>query len=189
MVARRTSRRYQLLPPIQECYVPDNTGHPWTPQATTWNKRSSSISGYGFRAWSQLASDLWIQTTQNGWLDPTEGYERVRQLAQHALQLSPELAEAHAALMFVHRTLDWDWAAAESEAGSAALAIDPTNPDALDVAGALFIRLAVGTTRNDNSARRLSVIHSTPFVLTDLAITYYFAGRLAESEDMYRKVL
>jgi len=142
--------------------------------------------GYGL-AWSQRAWIL-IQTTQNGWLDPTEGYERVRQLAQHALQLSPDLAEAHAALMFVYRTLDWDWAAAESE-GQRALAIDPTNPDALDVAGALSYTLG----RWDDAERQLrSALVRDPlniFVLTDLAITYYFAGRYAESEGMYRRVL
>ena len=67
-------------------------------------------------------------------LDPTEGYERVRQLAQHALQLSPDLADAHASLAWVLMVLNWDWAAAETEV-QRALAIDPTNPAALRAAG------------------------------------------------------
>ena len=72
--------------------------------------------------------DRLVEDGQMAWLDPTEGYERVRQLAQHALQLSPDLAEAHAALAVASiMTLDWDWAAAEAE-GQRALAIDPTNP-------------------------------------------------------------
>ena len=112
----------------------------------------------------------------------------MRQLAQHALQLSPDLAEAHAALMYVHRTLDWDWAAAESE-GQRAFAIDPTNPDALDVAATLSYTLG----RWDDAERQLrAALVRDPlntFVLTDLAMTYYFAGRFAEAEGMYRKVL
>ena len=54
------------------------------------------------------------------------------QLAQHALQLSPDLAEAHALLAYVYQVYDWDWAAAEAEM-QRALAIDPTNPEALDI--------------------------------------------------------
>ena len=37
-------------------------------------------------------------------------------------------------------TLDWDWAAAETE-GQRALAIDPTNPDVLNIAGRLSMTL------------------------------------------------
>jgi TolB-like protein/Flp pilus assembly protein TadD len=142
--------------------------------------------GYGL-AWSQLAW-IFIQKTQNGWLDAREGYERVRQLAQHALQLSPDLAEAHAALVYVHRNADWDWAAAETE-GQRALAIDPTNPDALNMAGSLSYTLG----RWDDAERQLrAALVRDPlntFVLSDLATTYYLAGRFAEAEGMYRKVL
>jgi TolB-like protein len=55
---------------------------------------------YG-QAWSQLSLVVALQA-DNGYLTPTEGYGRTRTLAQHALQLSPDLAEAHALLMYVH---------------------------------------------------------------------------------------
>ena len=141
---------------------------------------------YGL-GWSQLA---WVtlQETQNGWLDPTEGYERVRRLAQHALQLSPDLSEAHAALAYVHRTLDWNWAAAEKEV-QRALAIDPANHYALDVAGTLYYTLG----RWDDAVRNLrAALGRDPFntiFLWDLAITYYLAGRFAEAEETLRKLL
>ena len=54
---------------------------------------------YGM-AWALLAVNALMKTVF-GALDPAEGYERVRQLAQHALQLSPDLAEAHASLAWV----------------------------------------------------------------------------------------
>ena len=38
----------------------------------------------------------------------------MRELAQHALELSPDLAGAHAALQYFHLTF-WDWKAAETE--------------------------------------------------------------------------
>ena len=39
---------------------------------------------------------------------------------------------------YVYQTFDWDWAAAETEL-QRALAIDPTNPEALNVAGMLSL--------------------------------------------------
>jgi len=51
--------------------------------------------GFGM-AWYALATVVSMKT-DNGWLAPKEGWERVWQLARHALQLSPDLAEAHAA--------------------------------------------------------------------------------------------
>ena len=91
---------------------------------------------YGM-AWALLASTALLKTI-SGILDPAEGYERVRQLAQHALQLSPDLVEAHAVARVAPHVVNWDWAAAETEV-QRALAIDPTNPAALRAAGQLSI--------------------------------------------------
>ncbi|MGH8135980.1 MAG: adenylate/guanylate cyclase domain-containing protein, partial [Steroidobacteraceae bacterium] len=78
---------------------------------------------YGM-AWYAQATVVSMKT-DNVWLAPTEGWNRVRQLAQRALQLSPDLAEAHARLQWAYMSQDWDWPAAEAE-GRQALAIDPT---------------------------------------------------------------
>src|SRR5262249_15923685 len=69
-----------------------------------------------------------------------EAYERARQMAQHALQLSPELAEAHLVLAYIHRSYDWDWAAAQAEVRQA-LAIDPLSSVGLLNAGILAATL------------------------------------------------
>jgi len=126
--------------------------------------------------------------TDNVWLAPTEGWERVRQLAQHALQLSPDLAEAHARLQWAHMSLDWDWPAAEAE-GRQALAIDPTNPSALMAAG----RLSATLGRWDDSERQLrAALVRDPlntYLIWNLGFTCYRAGRFAESEGLYRKLL
>ena len=141
---------------------------------------------YG-RAWYVLAFSV-EGKTDSGFLDATEGFERVRQLAQRALQLSPDLAEAHALLGYVHRTLDWNWTAAETE-GQRALAIDPTNPYALNMAGLLSCTLG----RWDNAERQLrAALVRDPlntYVIFNLGTTYYLAGRFAEAEGMYRKLL
>ena len=91
-------------------------------------------------------------------------------------------------LQYVHRTLDWDWAAAETE-GQRALAIDPTNPYALNIAGLLSCTLG----RWDDAERQLrAALVRDPlntYVIFNLGTTYYLAGRFAEAEAMYRKLL
>jgi TolB-like protein/tetratricopeptide (TPR) repeat protein len=141
---------------------------------------------YG-NAWSLLAETVLLKT-ESGWLDPREGYERTRQLAQHALELSPELAHAHSLLQHVYRTLDWDWARAESEQQQA-LAIDPTNPSVLMYSGMLYRTLG----RWDEAERRyLAALARDPlntYVIWDLATSYYGAGRFSEAEATYRQLL
>jgi TolB-like protein/Tfp pilus assembly protein PilF len=142
--------------------------------------------GYGM-AWSSLASVASLKT-DNGWLESTEGYERARQLAQHALQLSPDLAHAHGRLQYVYLMYDWDWAAAEAE-GRRALAIDPTNPSVLNVAGMLSRTLGRWEDAERSFRAALARDPLSTYVIWNLGFTYYVAGRLAESEAMYRKLL
>ena len=142
--------------------------------------------GYGM-AWYEQATVVSMKT-DNAWLDPTEGWERVRQLAQHALQLSPDLAEAHARLQWAYMSLDWDWPAAEAE-GRRALAIDPTNPGALMAAGRLSATL--GRSSDAEKQLRAALVRDplNPYVIWNLGFAYYRAGRFAESEALYRKLL
>ena len=50
-----------------------------------------------------------------GALPPKEALARARAAALKALEIDPELAEAHASLALVKFRLDWDWAEAETE--------------------------------------------------------------------------
>jgi len=141
---------------------------------------------YG-RAWWGLANVV-IGKTDNGFLSPTEGFERARQLAQHALQLSPDLAEAHAVLGYVYQTLDWDWAAAENERQQAH-ALDSTNPIGLLVGGILSRTL--GHWDDAEQQYRAALVRDplNTYAIWNLGVTYYLAGRFAESEEAYRKLL
>jgi TolB-like protein len=141
---------------------------------------------YG-QAWMQLA---WVAVAQadNGFVDPREGFGRARQLTLHALQLSPDLAEAHALLQYIFQTLDWDWAAAETEQ-RLALAIEPTNPVVLTVAG----RLAGTLGRWDDAEQQLrTALVRDPldtYAIFNLGTVYYLAGQFAEAETTYRRLL
>jgi len=141
---------------------------------------------YGM-AWSQLSEVSHNQADQ-GLVDVTEGYERGRQAAQRALQLSPELASAHAHLQYVHLAFDWDWAAAEAE-GRQALAITTTDPEVLNTAGILSYVLG----RWDDAERqvRAALVRDplNTYAMWNLGFTYYGAGRFGNSESVYRKLL
>jgi tetratricopeptide (TPR) repeat protein len=104
------------------------------------------------------------------------------------LQLSPDLAEAHALLQYIFQTLDWDWAAAETEQ-RLALAIEPTNPVVLTVAG----RLAGTLGRWDDAEQQLrTALVRDPldtYAIFNLGTVYYLAGQFAEAETTYRRLL
>ena len=140
---------------------------------------------YG-RAWSELATTVALKT-ESGYLPTTEGYERMRQLAQQALQLSPDLAGAHAHLQNYYLAV-WDWEAAASE-GKQALAIDPTDSGALMVNAMLSFTFGHWDDAESQLHTALTRDPLDPFLAVNLARVYYGAGRFEESEAMYRHAL
>jgi TolB-like protein/tetratricopeptide (TPR) repeat protein len=138
-------------------------------------------------AWAELSRDTLLLTNADV-LSSKEGYERARQQAQNALQVSPDLAEAHATLSNIHRNYDWDWAAAEAEV-RLALAADPTNPTALMRAGQLAYTLG----RWDDAERqlRLALVRDplVIIVIMSLGTAQYGAGQFADAEATFRRGL
>ena len=138
-------------------------------------------------AWSSLAWNV-IVLTDDGIFPPKDGYERARRLAQHALQLSPDLADAHAALQYVHRTFDWDWAASADEARQA-LSVDPNNSMALMFSGMLSATLGHWDDADRQTRAALARDPLNPYAYANRGDALYCAGRFADSEAMYRKVV
>ena len=121
-------------------------------------------------------------------LVPAEDHERARQLAENALQLSPDLVDARATLASLYMLWDRDWAAAETEA-QRALAIDPANVDALTAAGQLSLRLGHW---GDAERQLRAALARDPLktrAITSLGDVYFHTGRFAEAEAIHRKVL
>jgi TolB-like protein len=119
---------------------------------------------------------------------PAQGFEECRKLAQHALELSPSIAYTHFVLGYVCRTYDWDWAAAQEEA-QRALAIDSRSPQALQLAGQIAATLG----HWDEGERQLRAgLDRDPlntYLLFNLANTLYRAGRYADAEASYRRLV
>jgi len=138
-------------------------------------------------AWAAQA----LNTTGLAWaraLPWDEAFERGRQLAQHALQLTPELASGHQMLGYVYRTHDWNWAAAQDEA-QRALRSNPRYPQALLLAGQIATTLG----RWDEAERYMrAALNEDPLnnvVMWNFATMLYRAGRYAEAESWYERVI
>jgi TolB-like protein/Tfp pilus assembly protein PilF len=61
-----------------------------------------------------------------GQMYPADAFPKAKELAERALELDPELAEAHIALAFVKTYYEWDWKGGE-ESFKRAISLDPNN--------------------------------------------------------------
>jgi TolB-like protein len=138
-------------------------------------------------AWAELSRATAL-LGEAGAMPPNQAYESSRQFAQHALRVSPDLAEAHAFLLYVHRVCDWDWTAAELESRRA-LALDPTDPTALMLAGALARTLGRWTEAERHN--RAALVRDPLFTIAywQLGLTLYGAGRNEDAAAAYRKLM
>ncbi len=87
-------------------------------------------------AWAGLARAVSDQIGQN-FVAREEGYAKATHAAQRAIELEPDLPEAHIARGWILRAWDWDWKGAE-ESFERALALAPANAMALNAAATLF---------------------------------------------------
>jgi serine/threonine protein kinase len=90
--------------------------------------------GYG-TAWAELCL-AYCREADLGWVPLAEGYRAARRAALRALDLEPDLAEAHAWMGWIYMFHDWNWASAEASYRRA-LDLMPGNPSALRGAGDL----------------------------------------------------
>jgi TolB-like protein len=129
-----------------------------------------------------------LSRSDSGFVSPKLGYERGRKLAEEVLHLSPDTGSAHAVLLWVHRTLDWDWAAAEQDERRA-MELDPHDPQLLSYAGLLAATLG----RWDDAERKIgTALARDPLDTTGqwcLALTYYNAQRYSDAEATFRRLI
>jgi TolB-like protein/Tfp pilus assembly protein PilF len=131
------------------------------------------------RAWAGLAGVYWIQTTE-GVLERDTGLAKVRDNAERALALDPDLAEAHL------RFTNYLWSVGNKKAAlehqRRAAALEPNNPLLLGFAAGTDARngrweQAIELIRRAVATDPLSVVYRT-----NLAGFLFLAGRLDEAK-------
>jgi serine/threonine protein kinase/Tfp pilus assembly protein PilF len=138
-------------------------------------------------AWAELSRAYSILAGYS-WVPVFEGHQRAREAATRALELKPDMAEAHARLASVQRSHDWDWKGAE-ESTRRALELAPGNADTLRAAAVLAHQLG----RLEEAERLFrKAIEQDPLnagAYSALALVYRSMDRLHDAEKMFRKTL
>lgn len=138
-------------------------------------------------AWAALAR-VFGRQADAGEIPVETGYQLSREAALRALQLDPELADAHAALGWISASYDWDWPAAEREFNEARM-LDPGNGSALIGAAALAAtlgRFAEAITFYRQMLARDPLRHS---VRNNLGFVLYYDGQLTDAEQTQRELV
>lgn len=120
--------------------------------------------------------------------DRKENYDKARSAAQRALQLDPDLAEAHASMGLIAMNFDWDWPLAEQEFRRA-IALDPNNALIRDWYAEYL--MAVGRTWASigqmERARDLDPL--SHLINSDLGKMRYFARHYDEAERQLKQAI
>ncbi len=123
-----------------------------------------------------------------GYFPPTEVMPKAKEAARKALELDPNLAEAHASLGFVHTIFDWDWAMAEKEF-QRVFKLNPSwSPARYWHTNLLMLRgrfeEAIAELRRGLEYDPLSV-----YMQSHLGTTLWYGRRSAEASEQFRKAL
>ena len=139
------------------------------------------------RAWWGLSR---VHTTQAGagHVPVVEGYAKARKEAEKALELDPNLAEAHAAIGWVKTNYDWDWTGADA-AFKRALELEPANADVVRTAAVLASTLGRFDEAITLSHRAIELDPLRVANHINLGINLNYVGRWQEAEEAHRKTL
>ena len=157
-------------------------------KAVEWFRKAIDEDPAYARAYGGLA-DCYNQlgTVLIGGRPPTEVRPLAIAAARRALEIDPELAEAHASLAYA-QIYDWEWAAAE-EGFQRALRLNPSYASAhLWYAHSLSMRK-----RHDAALREVRLAHQldplSPIIRTQVGWILQHAGRYDAAIEELRKVL
>jgi serine/threonine-protein kinase len=135
-------------------------------------------------AYAGLAEALTMQGEGPGDIRPVEYMPRVRGLVLQALDLDPELADAHRMLGYISYMYDYDYEAGERET-RLATELDPTSAEAWE-----FYGLALSAMGRDEEAivagrRSVELDPVAPFILSDFGLILILARRYEEALQMW----
>ena len=133
-------------------------------------------------------ADSWVPRAWYAYLPPKEAFPHARNAITKALELDPDLAEAHTTLAFIKLYYEWDWAAADREF-LRAIELNPNYANAHHWYGEYLSlvgrhNLAI---REAERARELDPLSS--IINTWVGSRYFFARRYDTAVEQYRNVV
>ena len=119
---------------------------------------------------------------------PTKTVPRAKAAAKKALEIDPDLAEAHASLGLAALTYDWDWSGAELEF-ERAIQLNPNYGSAYQWYSCLFRARRQFENAIAEAKKTLEVDPLSPIANTNLALQLYYARRYDESIEQFKQSL
>jgi serine/threonine-protein kinase len=120
-----------------------------------------------------------------GWQPVKVGYEKARTAVLRAIELAPDLPEAHTRHSAIQRMYDWNWKGAEASTRRA-MELDPSSSEALRSAGGIAHYAGRFEEARTHFLRAIELDPLQPGGYSGLASAYRGVGRLAEAEQMLR---
>ncbi len=123
-----------------------------------------------------------------GLIEPAEGFPRARAAALRALEIDPQLADAHITLGLERLFHGWDWAAAEAELNEA-LRLDPDSALAYAVQSILLLTCSRFDEAMIATRRARALDPLSPFINLGVAWVHHSSGRYEEAVRELQDIL
>jgi serine/threonine protein kinase/Tfp pilus assembly protein PilF len=172
---------------LQGKYFVDRITEEDTAMGARYLKEALALDPTHAAAWAEL-SRAHITAGGYGWEPVVEGYRNAREAVKRALELAPDLAEAHVRLCAIQRMHDWNWKGAE-ESARRALQLAPGSAVALSAAGSLAHQQGRYEEAEGLLQRAVEQDPLSTGVYSALGLLYRSMGRLSDAERAYRKAL
>ena len=138
-------------------------------------------------AWAELAT-LYTREADHSWVDTATSYGRARDAVMRALELEPDLAEAHSALAWIQLFHERDWRGAEAS-NRRALELAPGNAAVLRRAAVEASAFGRVEEAIDLCRQALAQDPLNSNVYHNLGVNLHASGRFAEADGAFRKAL
>ncbi len=181
----RNAEAYTLY--LQGKYFRDRRSREDLEKAVSYYEQALKLEPGNARAWAGLA-DAHSGQAGSGYAPVAEGFGKARQEVEKALELDPNLAEAHAALGSIRRSYDWDWSGADA-AYKRALELEPGNATVVRGASSLVATLGRFGDAIDLGRRAVELDPLNVRAHYNVGLNAWYAGRLDEAEAAVRKTL
>jgi serine/threonine protein kinase/tetratricopeptide (TPR) repeat protein len=172
---------------LQGQYFFDRRGKEDLEKAVAYYEQALQIDPNYARAWVGLSAAHGRQA-DFGYLPVNEGYSKTRKEVQKALELDPDLAEAHSEMGRMKVNYEWDWTGADA-AYKRALELEPGNANV--VRNAALLAAALGrfdqAIELDRQAIELDPLQTAAHFY--LGLHAYYAGQWDVAEQALRKAL
>ncbi len=156
-------------------------------RATSYYERAIKLDSSYAPAWVGLSQALGRQADK-GFVPHEDGYQRARKAVERAMELDPNLAEAHSQMGWIKLIHDWDWAGADASFQHA-LALAPGNSTIVSYASLVseILGRLDKSLELDQQAVELDPLNALSRGI--MAQHYYYVGRLKESAESLKKTL